>query len=126
MGIAARVAVGFVALQHVAFMVLESLLWTSELGRRIFHTTLDFAQASKVLAANQGAYNGFLAAALVVGLVHEDRNVARVLTTFALVCIVIAGIVGGISADPAIVVVQALPAFVALVLVRSKPADQRA
>ena len=119
MNTAAKVVVGFVALEHLGFMILESFLWTSEVGRKAFGTTPAFAEASKVLAANQGVYNGFLAAALVVGLLHKDANVSRVITTFALVCIVVAGIVGGISASPSIVIVQSLPAFVALVLVRT-------
>ena len=114
---AAKVVVGFVALEHLGFMILESFLWTSEVGRKTFGTTPAFAEASKVMAANQGVDNGFLAAALV-GLRHKDASVSRVITTFGLVCIVVAGIVGGISASPSIVIVQSLPAFVALVLVR--------
>lgn len=122
--LAANIAVAFVALQHLGFMILESFLWTSETGRRVFHTSAEFALASQVLAANQGLYNGFLAAALLVGMLHPDANAARLITRFALVCIIIAGVVGGLTADPAIVVVQGLPALVALVLT-SMPASRR-
>ncbi|MCP3140132.1 DUF1304 domain-containing protein [Pyxidicoccus xibeiensis] len=113
-----RLLVGFVALQHFGFLVLEAFFWTSEFGRKTFATTPEFAEASKVLAANQGLYNGFLAAALVMGLLAKDKHVARATLTFTLACVVVAGIVGGITAKPSILLVQGLPALMALVLVR--------
>ena len=112
----ARGVVGFVALQHLGFFVLESFLWTTELGRDVFKSTTEFAETTQTLALNQGVYNLFLAAALIVALVVKDAGVARAFAFFGLACVVVAGVVGGVSVDPGIVVVQALPAAVGLVV----------
>jgi len=109
----ANLAIGFVALSHVGFMVLEMFLWERPSGRRIFGKTEVQAKFSASLAANRGLYNGFLAAGLVWGLVSGSLEVK----TFFLVCVVIAGIYGGMTAKRSIIFFQALPALVALALV---------
>lgn len=111
--LAATVAVAFVAILHFAFFVLESFLWTKPAGRRIFGLSTELADATKSLAANQGLYNAFLAAGLVWGIVAGKRDVE----IFFLACVIVAGIVGGFTAKRSILIVQALPGVVALVLV---------
>jgi putative membrane protein len=118
MRISTRLVVGFVTLQHIAFFVLEAFLWTSDAGRDVFKTTAEFAEASRALAANQGLYNLFLAAALIVAQIVKDEKLARAFATFGLACVFVAGVVGAVTAKPDILVVQALPGLIALVLVR--------
>ena len=101
-----------VAALHVYFLVLEMFLWTKPLGLKTFRNTPEKAQATRVLAANQGLYNGFLAAGIVAGLVLAQP----VLVTFSLVCVVLAGAYGAYSVSPRIFYVQAVPAMVALLL----------
>lgn len=109
--------VALLALEHVWFLVLESFLWTKPLGLKIFGQTLEQAQATAVLAANQGFYNGILAAGLIWSLVTPDPALARSLQIFFLLAIAGAGIVGGLTASRAILFVQALPAMITLALV---------
>ena len=109
------VAVALVAVLHLWFLVLEMFLWQRPLGRRVFGLDAEFAARSAGLAANQGLYNGFLAAGLVWGLVLGPGGV-RVLLFF-LVCVVVAGVFGGLTANRRILLVQALPGLVALLLV---------
>ena len=116
-----KALVAFVAFEHLAFFVLESFLWTSETGRKLFGTTVEVAEASKTLAVNQGVYNGFLAAALITALVVKDDKLARAFATFGLACVFVAGIVGGVTAKPDVFFVQGLPALIALILVRVRP-----
>jgi putative membrane protein len=111
----ATVLVVLVALLHVYFLVLEMFLWTKPAGRRAFGTTQEQAEQSKVLAMNQGLYNGFLAAGLVWGLVLGPAG--RGVVVFFLVCVVVAGVFGGATASRKILWVQALPAVVALAAV---------
>ncbi|WP_442682268.1 DUF1304 domain-containing protein [Stenotrophomonas sp. JC08] len=99
-----------VAVLHGYFLVLEMFLWTRPLGLRTFRNTPEKAQITRVLAANQGLYNGFLAAGIVAGLLLEQP----VLVTFALLCVVVAGSYGAISVNRRIFFIQALPAMVAL------------
>ena len=107
--------VGLVALLHVWFMVLEMFLWTKPYGRRTFGLTPDRAEITKSLAANQGLYNGFLAAGLVWGiLAGADGYEIKV---FFLGCIIIAGIFGAVTVGRKILWIQALPAAIALALV---------
>ena len=115
MGLASNVAVGLVALLHVYFFVLESFLWTRPYGRRVFGLSPEKAEMTKSLAANQGLYNGFLAAGLVWGLVAGDD--AHTIKIFFLSCVVIAGIVGAITANRKILWVQAVPGAIAMALV---------
>jgi putative membrane protein len=115
MRLAADIAVALVALLHVYFLVLEMFLWDKPTGLRTFGHTAEHAAASKVLAANQGLYNGFLAAGLVWGL---SMGVAGTgVTIFFLVCVIIAGVYGAATASRKILFVQALPGTIALALV---------
>lgn len=109
---AANIVVGIVALIHVYILVLEMFLWDKPAGLRTFGLTREFAAASKALAANQGLYNGFLAAGLVWGLFAADAGVMR----FFLGCVLVAGVYGAITANVRILWVQAMPAAVGLVL----------
>jgi putative membrane protein len=102
-----------VAALHAGFLVLEMFLWTAPFGRRTFRTTADFAASTRALAANQGLYNGFLAAGLVWGLVAFGISDGRPVITFFLVCVVIAGIFGAVTVSRRIILIQAVPALVA-------------
>ena len=113
MNVLADVLVGLVAALHLYFLVLEMFLWTTPTGRRVFGLDADFAERSRVLAANQGLYNGFLAAGLVWGLVSGRTDVQ----VFFLVCVIVAGVYGAATVNGRILVVQAVPAAVALVAV---------
>lgn len=106
-----------VALIHVYILVLEMFLWDTPKGRKVFGLTPEFASASKVLAANQGLYNGFLAAGLFWGLYLGDAG--RPILLFFLGCIVVAGVYGAVTANKRILYVQALPAAIALGLLVS-------
>lgn len=109
-------AVALVAALHVVFFVLESFLWTRPVGRRIFGLTPEVAESTKSLAANQGLYNAFLAAGLMWGFLRPGECSFGI-KVFFLSCVVIAGIVGAITAKRSILFVQALPGAVALLLV---------
>src|SRR3989442_13225260 len=111
----ANIAVALVALLHLWFLVLEMFLWTKPFGLKTFRLTPEFAAASKALAANQGLYNGFLAAGLVWGLVLGDAG--NPIKIFFLGCVIVAGVFGGFTASRSILWVQALPGAVALGLV---------
>lgn len=100
----------FVAVEHIAFMVLEMFFWTKPLGRRVFGLRPEFATASAPLAKNQGLYNGFLAAGLIWGCLGGGRAVI----VFMLTCIVVAGVYGAATVKRSILFVQALPAATAL------------
>jgi putative membrane protein len=111
----ANVVVGLVALLHLYFLVLEMFLWDKPAGLRAFGHTREAAAASKVLAANQGLYNGFLAAGLIWGLARGAAGTD--IKLFFLTCVLIAGVYGALTASRKILYVQALPAAIALVLV---------
>lgn len=110
----ASLVIALVALLHLWFLVLEMFLWDKPAGRRAFGTTAEFAAQSKVLAANQGLYNGFLAAGLIWGLWLGDNGTP--VKCFFLACVLIAGIYGGLTASRKILWIQALPAALGLVL----------
>jgi putative membrane protein len=110
MNVLANVLIGLVALSHLAFLVLEMFFWDHPVGRRIFGLTPEVAAASAALAANQGLYNGFLAAGLLWALGSGRPD----LKTFFLSCVVVAGVFGGMTAKTSILFVQALPAVLAL------------
>ena len=114
MQLAADVVVGIVALLHLYFLVLEMFLWEKPAGLRAFRQTPEKAAATKVLAANQGLYNGFLAAGLVWGLILGDKGEAVKL--FFLACVVVAGLFGAATASRKILFIQALPAAIAIAL----------
>ena len=112
----ANLLVALVALLHVYFLVLEMFLWTKPLGLRTFNQSLEKAKDSAVLAANQGLYNGFLAAGLIWGLVHPFPAIGLQIKLFFLACVVVAGLYGAYSVSRRILFVQALPAAVAGIL----------
>lgn len=109
----ANIMVGLVAAIHVYILVLEMYLWDKPAGLRAFGQSLEQARASKTLAANQGLYNGFLAAGLIWGLVADHGFHIKI---FFLTCVIIAGIYGAVTASRKILWVQAMPAIIALVL----------
>ncbi|MCB1338023.1 MAG: DUF1304 domain-containing protein [Maritimibacter sp.] len=98
-----------VAALHLWFLVLEMLLWEQPRTRKLFSTTEAFAAETKVMAANQGLYNGFLAAGILLGLWRDPFLLA-----FALACVVVAGLYGALTVGPRVALVQALPAALAL------------
>jgi putative membrane protein len=113
----AAVPVALMALLHVYILVLEMFLWTTPRGRRAFGTTPEFAEASKVLAANQGLYNGFLAAGLAWGLLRGGMDGFETILFF-LGCIMVAGLYGAVTVGRKILFIQTVPAaFTALVLI---------
>lgn len=114
MTLAANVVTALVAALHMYFLILEMFLWDKPLGRRVFRLTPEFAAASKSLAANQGLYNGFLAAGLVWGLSLGEAGSA--IKVFFLVCVAIAGGFGAVTVNRRILWVQAAPALAALLL----------
>ncbi|MCX4985200.1 DUF1304 domain-containing protein [Streptomyces sp. NBC_00572] len=109
----ANVLVGLVAALHAYILVLEMFLWEKKPGRGLSGFDADMARATAPLAANQGLYNGFLAAGLVWGLIADDPTGFRV-QVFFLSCVVIAGLYGGVTANRRILVAQALPGALAL------------
>ena len=113
MNFVANVLVVLVAILHLGFLALEMFLWDHPFGRKRFGMTPEYSKASASLAANQGLYNGFLAAGLVWGLVAGDTSIE----IFFLVCVVIAGVYGGFTAKRSILYMQALPGLLALIAV---------
>ena len=110
------IAVGLVvvvALLHLSFLVLEMFLWTRPAGLKVFRQSRAQAEQSRVLAANQGLYNGFLAAGLLYGVATGSREFAL----FFLACVVVAGLYGALTVNRRIFLVQALPALLAMAAV---------
>ena len=112
----ANFLVAVVAALHVYFLILEMFLWTMPLGLKTFRNSIEKATESAVLAANQGLYNGFLAAGLIWGLFHPTPGFAFQIKVFFLLCVIVAGLYGAYSVSKRILFVQALPAAIALVL----------
>jgi putative membrane protein len=112
----ANLLVALVAALHVYFLVLEMFLWTKPLGLKTFRNSLEKAKESAVLAANQGLYNGFLAAGLIWGLVQSAPAFAFQIKTFFLLCVIVAGVYGAATVSRRILLVQAAPAAIALIL----------
>ena len=108
----ATALVAFVAIEHIYILVLEMFLWTKPIGQRTFGLTPEFAEQTAALAANQGLYNGFLAAGLLWSLTRKEDGFP--LRMFFLACVIIAGIFGAATAKPSILFVQAAPALAAL------------
>ncbi|MEO8999102.1 MAG: DUF1304 domain-containing protein [Rhodanobacter sp.] len=117
MSIAANIVIAIIALLHLWFLILEMFLWTKPVGRRAFGLSAEFAEQSKALAANQGLYNGFLAAGLVWGLCLGLGSAGFYVKLFFLGCVLVAGIFGGLTVDRKILWIQALPALIGLVLI---------
>lgn len=111
----ANITTGLVAAIHVYILVLEMFLWTGPRGRRVFGTTEDFAQQSKAMAANQGLYNGFLAAGLAWGIWLGEAG--DPMKTFFLLCVAGAGLYGAATVSRLIIFVQTVPAAIALAAV---------
>ena len=111
---ASAVLVAIVAIEHFYILILEMFIWTKPAGLRAFGLTPEFAEQTAVLAANQGLYNGFLAAGLIWSLIRGADGFA--LRVFFLSCVIVAGVFGGITAKPSIIYVQAAPALLALVV----------
>ena len=117
MSMVANSVIAVIALLHLWFLILEMFLWTKPSGRRAFGLSAEFAQQTKALAANQGLYNGFLAAGLVWGLALGGAGFG--VKAFFLGCVLVAGIFGGLTVGRKILWIQALPALVALALLLS-------
>lgn len=114
MNLVASLLIALVAAIHAYIVVLEMWLWNKPVGRRVFRTTPEKAAQTATLAANQGLYNGFLAAGLVWALLAGEP-LHRPVGTFFLVCVAIAGVFGAATVSPRILVVQTVPALAALV-----------
>jgi putative membrane protein len=112
MSLPAMLVVALVALLHAWFLVLEMFLWTRPIGLRTFKLTPEFAERSRTLAANQGLYNGFLAAGLVYGLCTQSREIVLLFLAF----VVIAGLYGAATVNRRIFFIQGFPALIAAVL----------
>ena len=110
MSLLANVLIGLVALLHVFFLVLEMFMWTRPLGLKTFRNTPEKAEITRVLAANQGLYNGFLAAGLFYAIATGSREFAL----FFLACVIAAALYGAYSVNKRIFVVQGVPALAAL------------
>jgi putative membrane protein len=108
--------VALVAMLHIYFLVLEMFLWTRPLGLKTFRNSIEKATDSAVLAANQGLYNGFLAAGLIWGLIQGVPAFAFQIKMFFLLCVIIAGVYGAATVSRRILYVQAAPAAAALIL----------
>ena len=113
MNIVANVVIAIIACLHIGFLILEMFLWTKPYGLKTFGMTQETAVASATLAANQGLYNGFLAAGLVWGLISGNPSIK----IFFLICVLVAGIYGGLTAKRSILYLQALPALIGIILV---------
>ena len=113
MNLVANLLVALVAVLHLGFLALEMFFWDHPVGRKRFKMTPEYSKASASLTANQGLYNGFLAAGLIWGLLDGNASV----TIFFLACVVIAGIYGGLTTSKTILYIQALPGLIALLAV---------
>lgn len=109
----ADLLIALVMLEHFYILILEMFMWTAPRTRKIFGTTPEFAEASKTMAANQGLYNGFLAAGLLWGLISGQQDIK----VFFAACVLVAGAYGGLTVSPRIFMVQGLPALLALLAV---------
>ena len=121
MRVIASVLIGLVALSHLGFLVLEMFFWDHPVGRKMFSLTPELSARTAALAANQGLYNGFLAAGLVWALWAGRRD----LKVFFLGCVIVAGVFGGITAKTSILLTQALPGLIALACVLAASGGDR-
>ncbi|MDY0250940.1 MAG: DUF1304 domain-containing protein [Pseudomonas sp.] len=110
-----KILVALVAIEHLYILVLEMFLWTKPRTQKIFGIKKADVETTKVLAANQGLYNGFLAAGLIWGVLHPNPIVGTQIEIFFLLCVLIAAIYGGFTAKKSIIIVQGVPALLALV-----------
>jgi putative membrane protein len=112
MTVLANLVIAVVAILHLGFLALETFFWNHPFGRKLFGMTPEYSQASASLAANQGLYNGFLAAGLIWGIISGEFSIKL----FFLICVIIAGIFGAFTARRSILYIQALPALLGLIL----------
>lgn len=117
MDILSKILVGFSAFLHLGFLYLEMFLWKTPKGIKIFRLEPEFAQKSAVLAANQGLYNGFLAAGLIWSLCTTNAEMSYQLKLFFLACVIVAGIYGAFTASKNILYLQAVPGILAMIAV---------
>lgn len=117
LSILAGIMVALVAIEHLYILVMEMFLWTTPRVMKTFGTTPELAQSTSSMAANQGLYNGFLAAGLIWSLLHPDAGFAHQLAIFFLICVIVAALYGGLSVKRSILLMQGLPAVIALLLV---------
>lgn len=117
MNLIATILVALVALLHVYILVLEMVLWTGPRGQKAFGLTPEFAQQTRALAANQGLYNGFLAAGLFWSILHPSAEFAWQIALFFLACVAVAGIFGAATASRKIFFIQTVPAVLAMLAV---------
>lgn len=116
MAVTAYVLIALIALLHGYFMLLETVLFKTR-GRRVFGLSAEKAEILAPAMSNQGCYNGFLAAALVVALIHPDMAVARAFAIYGLACVAVAGMWGAATVKKTILYIQAVPALIALAAV---------
>ena len=112
-----KILVILVALEHLYFLYLEMFQWTAPATMKAFGTSPEQAATSKTLAANQGLYNGFLAAGLIWGAIYPDAVIGHQIQIFFLACVLVAAAYGGLTVKRSIVMVQGLPALIALLAV---------
>ena len=117
MAVLAPLLAALISVLHVYFMILEMFLWATPRGRKVFKLTPEYAEQTKVLAANQGLYNGFLSAGLFWSLIHPVPEFAAQIQLFFLGCVVVAGTYGGLTVGRKILFIQAIPAAVSIVVV---------
>lgn len=116
MNTAITLLVALVALEHIYFLILEMFLWTKPTGRKTFGLTEQFAKDTQSLAANQGLYNGFLAAGLLWSLIQTNVHFAYQLQLFFLGCVMVAAIFGAVTVNRRILFIQGVPAFIVFIL----------
>ena len=109
--------VSLVAIEHIYIMVMEMFLWTKPRTLKVFGIDKAFAEQTKPMAANQGLYNGFLAAGLVFGLLHSNQTFGEQIQLFFLVCVMVAAVFGSMTVKKSILIVQGLPALLAFISV---------
>ncbi|TYQ21285.1 UNVERIFIED_ORG: putative membrane protein [Zoogloea ramigera] len=115
MNLLAQIVTALVALIHIYIVLLETVLFDSR-GRKVFGLSREKAEIVRPAMSNQGCYNGFLVAALVVGFAHPNTVVGSAFTVFGLCCVAVAGVWGGLTVKRSILLIQTLPAVVALAL----------
>ena len=116
MNLLGQLLIAIIAVLHIGFLVLEMFLWTRPFGLKVFRQSREQAETSAVVAANQGLYNGFLAAGLIGSLLQNDANCAFQNQMFFLGCVTIAGLYGAYTVSRRILFIQALPAIIAILL----------
>ena len=115
--IISNILVLFVSFLHFSFLILEMFLWTKPIGLKIFRQSLQKEKETKVLAMNQGLYNGFLAVGLLYGVFSSHILIGYYFKIFFLVCVIIAGVFGAVTFSKKIIYIQSFPAIIALIFV---------